>query len=310
MFRKVFLEKCCFLEIYGNITDMHNEKKRGILCNLCNDFGILGNEIKQHPLWFFMFSLICVIVAYKSISEAALFVAASVAGFFAYQRAKAVEQGMKNASESRDDERFSRSCAMLGANKGEAVQIGGLISLDHLAKQKSGEYKQKAFNIACAFIRTSDTDKKKSFQEAINIFLKRGKGEYFYTGLKAALSGAQLSSMDLKDVCLSGSDLTGANLTEAIFSENSDFSNSNMTGVKMVSNTKMNGNFSDCDFARADLMGGKFEKESILDGTDFSKASIYVEIIQNVKSKKGVITPFSIQDGLKDKHNLKKGETQ
>ncbi len=287
-----------------------SKEKCQLLLSLRSNWDDLRGEIVQNPLTCLVFMIILICAFWgSSVGNAALFVAASAAGFFAYRRAKFVEQGMKNTEESRIDERFSRSCAMLGNGKGESVQIGGLISLDNLARKHPGEYKEKVFSVICAFVRTSNENKKSS-QEAINIFLKKGTDDsgYFYAGLKAILSGADLKSMNLEDVCLSGADLTGANLTESVFSENSDFNHSNMKKIKMGSVTQIRGNFTNCIFEEAYLQGGKFEG-AVLDGANFNKAWLHADTLDNAQSMKDAKIPaLVVHDKLEAEHNIQKGE--
>lgn len=199
---------------------LENEKSSVWRHNLRRNWKDLLTEFQQNPLGFLVFATMVAIVAITGtdgITDAALFVAAGAAGFFAYRRAKAVEQGMKDADNSRADERFSRSCAMLGRDKSESVQIGGLISLDNLARGRKDEYRAEAFNVVCAFVR-DNYNHLRSRQYAIDVFFKKQSqdADYFYAELSADLRTGDFYEMDFTDNVLDNADFNKARVISSL----------------------------------------------------------------------------------------------
>ena len=193
--------------------------------NLREDCRTFVEDVKKSPLGPLVFlGLLVLFIGLflwtnmpmgASYNQLYLIVIGWVAAFFAYRRAKAVEYGMNNAQKSKLGERYIQSCSMLNNDKSETVQMGGLINLDLIARQKDEDYRQPVLKIVCYFIK-EQTDKENNLiaQRAVDMFLRKQENEpdYHYEGLSANLSGAKLEEINIMDACLSGADLKDAKL--------------------------------------------------------------------------------------------------
>lgn len=275
------------------------------------------DEVERQPLGYIVFVAILVagvIISWHGKKQSLLvFVSGWTVAFFAYKRAKAVEQQLQATEKSRSNERFDRLCSMLGGN-GETGKIGGLIGLNNLAREQRESYGKNVFGVVCSFIREGKQGIKppKPIQYAIDIFFKIQKDDnkrYFYEEMELDLVGANLKEMNLKGVQLPNAVLDKVDFSEAQFSSESNFQGASLQKSQILGVKEIRGNFIGCEFQGATLSGSYFEDDAVLDGANFEGAIVYSTNLASAHSMENTIVPSDVFAGLKDKYkNIKKME--
>lgn len=245
--------------------------------NFWRQIGEILDDVVNRPFGYFI--SLCALIFVWSVDEEnfVTFFALLVAAFFAYRRAVAVEQQLQESQKSGLNERFNRLNSMLDSTS-EAVQIGGIIGLNNLAKEQNEKYsyKKDVFEVVCAFIRGKQNIVKEVKQYAINMFFKKENDGIFYSDMSPAdLTGADLQVINLEGVDLSNAILDGANLSNARFSDKSIFCGASLKKSIISSSEGAHGDFTDCKFQGATVVGRSSFVDAILINANFEYANVH-----------------------------------
>ena len=187
------------------------------------------------------------------------------------RRATAAEKTAESMEKGNVAERFKNAIEHLG-NESSSVRLGGVYALHHIA-QEEVNYSERVFEILCAHIRgtTSDKDKYEPRQIAdtplvqpsieiasiLKLLFVADKGKEIYCGFKAILENsnleraslyrAKLRNADLRAVNLKNTWLNRADLTKAVLFA------ADMAGTKLRDAILIAANFEEADLRDANL---------------------------------------------------------
>ena len=208
-------------------------------------------------------------------------------------------RNIQNAEEKQDSERFSKAVEMLGDKDKIEVRLGGIYSLEKIAKDSPKDYHWTIMEVLTSFIREnsprftnkekqtlvesylSEQDKKEAdtkdpprittdIQAALTVIGRREVKNDEDEKLKLPLTN--LSGADLSEAKLSGADLSGADLSKAKLRD-AKLRDANLSYADL-SKAKLSG----ADLFKADLFKADLFKailgESVLFEAFFKKADL------------------------------------
>ena len=197
-----------------------------------------------------------------------------VTAYYAWRNLKVAEQNRELAEDKQVSERFSKAVEMLGSNDKFEVQMGGIYSLERIARDSPRDY-WTVVEVLAAFIRSNSPIKDGEEQPVVNpsiqialstlsnlIPLRQPEQEQLDLVLAHInLRGAKIYSAQLSKVYLSGSILQDAYLNYA-----------DLSGARLFEANLDGANLAGAKFIKADLTKASLNKADIYKA-DFSQAS-------------------------------------
>ena len=186
-------------------------------------------------------------------------------------------QSQRNFEKGQNITRFSQAISFLGANSTEQ-KIGGIYTLEQIAKESPEEYLGTVIEVLSAFVRNAEVDEikedakkpeekkeekikiKPETQIAVTVLLRIRTEDYkkhrenlpWINLVNAKLMGANLIRTNLTRADLKGVDLTRANLT-GVYLTGALLMGANLTGADLRGADLTKAYFMEADLMEADL---------------------------------------------------------
>ena len=189
----------------------------------------------------------------------------------ANDQAETARKQADTAQQSLLNERYQRGAEMLGSDV-LAVRLGGIYSLENLAKDHSAQYHILVMKLFCAFVRDPTLDEviEPNSREDVRAVLTAIGSRYKERirierskSFRLNLNGIKLPGAILHDFDLSNSDLNFADLSEATLIK-ANLSNSHLQGATL----------SNANFLEADLSGAHFSVEGVYPAIGLTQAQL------------------------------------
>ncbi len=215
--------------------------------------------------------------------------------------AKAMQKTAQSTEKGNIDERFKNTIEHLG-HESVSVRLGGIYALHHIA-QEVEEYRERVFEILCAHIRETTTQKAYDpriiestrkvptieIQSILYLLFVNTPGREIYKGLETNLAIAKLE----------GARLVGAYLKNAIFSytklDDADLSKADLQGAYLLMTSLQEADLTSADLQAANLPYSEL-KSSILYKTNLQEADLYQANLQEANLYKANLQGANLQE--------------
>ena len=243
------------------------------------------------------------IVLFQYDPETAKFIAYLTGGGFllwqvlaSSQRAKAAEETAKAMQQTANStetgniaERFKNAIEHLG-NTSPSIRLGGIYALHHIARDED-DYRKRVFEILCAHIRETTTQKGYSPQKRfipetdasfshpiieiegiLKLLFREPPGHRTYEGLHSNLDHANLEGANFRNSNMPNARFSNANLNYAIF-DGAELQEAHFWDANLQNADFSNADLNCAIFDGAKLQGAYFQKTN-LQGADLSDANL------------------------------------
>ena len=231
--------------------------------------------------------------------------------------ARAIQQTAASTEKGNVAERFKNAIEHL-SNESVSVRLGGIYALHHLAHEED-DHRKRVFEILCAHIRGTTSDKAKYeprqiadkplVQPSIEIasvlqllFVSNDDSE-IYWHLKANLEGSNLERATLYRAYLCRADLRAANLKSALL-ERANLTKAKLFAADMASANLQYATLVGANFGEADLQNTLFYMADCQDCNFLSAKNLRVGQLWNARS----LHKAKLRDNIKEQLELSKPE--
>ena len=224
-------------------TNSKEQENEGLTAYIRRRWGNLSIAPKA---WCVLATVIILIAVHKCDPELAKFITYLVGGILiilqisnsnrrataSEETAKAMQKTVELTEKGNIAERFKNAIEHMG-NDSASIRLGGIYALHHIA-QETEEYRERVFEILCAHIRETTTQEgykgwetvirveekitgtiqrsSIEIQSILNLLFIKKPDRKIYEGIRANLSGANLSGAILSNANLESVDLSKATL--------------------------------------------------------------------------------------------------
>ena len=200
-------------------------------------------------VFLFIVAIFVLIVLWNKDRESAKFAGYLIGGLLLFwqieisnRRATAAEKTAELTERGNIAERFKNAIEHLG-HKSASIRLGGIYALHHIA-QEVEKYRERVFEILCAYIRETTTQEAYKprivkfsrkeptieIQSILNLLFMKTPGCEIYKGLKTNLENVNLAGSRLIEANLQIADLQEANLQGA-YLDGTDLQGANLYGT-------------------------------------------------------------------------------
>lgn len=230
----------------------------------------------------------------------------------AFSQLRTSQRELQTSAQGQQTERFSRAVEQLATTTSRGVQMGGIFTLEQLARQDKDQRTVVA-RILAAYVQenasrgtdaapvTDDgptplTLTRPDLQACLDFLATQSSDDGLLSGLlldrvalqgvtfgegRARLEGARLRGADLSGASIRGGRLSGADLTDVVLGKadlrKADLSDARLTRARMAESDLTKARLDRADLTGANLRGANFSgaslKGAILVGADLSSAS-------------------------------------
>ncbi len=244
-------------------------------------------------VFLFIVAIFVLIVLWNKDRESAKFAGYLIGGLLLFwqieisnRRATAAEKTAELTERGNIAERFKNAIEHLG-HKSASIRLGGIYALHHIA-QEVEKYRERVFEILCAYIRettTQETYKPRivapgwkeptiEIQSILNLLFVKTPGREIYKKFRANLEKANLEGARLIEANLQGAYLFGADLQTASLS-GADLQRANLIGANLQGAYLREVDLQRANLQWADLIDAKnLEVEQLLEAKTLCEAKL------------------------------------